>query len=150
VSITIHHNPDCGTSRNTLAMIRQSGEEPVVIEYLKTPPTREKLKELIAAMNIPVRALLREKGTPYAQLGLGDAKWTDDELLDCESARVLEADRHVKLLIQFAVEGSLSGAYSHSGQAQANSSAARLYRHLETVLDGPMCMDTCRANGGST
>jgi arsenate reductase len=82
VSITIYHNPDCGTSRNTLAMIRQSGEEPEIIEYLKHPPTREKLSELIAAMNIPVRALLREKGTPYAQLGLADTKWTDDELLD--------------------------------------------------------------------
>jgi arsenate reductase (glutaredoxin) len=63
-------------------MIRQSGEEPVVIEYLKTPPTRERLKELIAAMGIPVRALLRERGTPYAELGLGDPKWSDDQLLD--------------------------------------------------------------------
>ncbi len=82
MSITIYHNPDCGTSRNTLAMIRQSGAEPVVIEYLKTPPSREKLVELIAAMGIPVRALLREKGTPYKELGLDDPKWTDDELLD--------------------------------------------------------------------
>ena len=65
MSVTIYHNPDCGTSRNTLAMIRQSGVEPVVIEYLKTPPLRDRLKELIAAMKIPVRALLREKGTPY-------------------------------------------------------------------------------------
>ncbi len=82
MSITIYHNPDCGTSRNTLAMIRQRGEEPVVIEYLKTPPNRERLAQLIKAMNIPVRALLREKGTPYAELGLGDAKWTDDELIE--------------------------------------------------------------------
>ena len=66
MSITIYHNPDCGTSRNTLAMIRQSGVEPVVIEYLKTPPSRERLVELIKAMDIPVRALLREKGTPSA------------------------------------------------------------------------------------
>ncbi len=82
MSVTIYHNPDCGTSRNTLAMIRQSGVEPIVIEYLKTPPSREKLVELIAAMGIPVRALLREKGTPYKELGLDDPKWTDDELLD--------------------------------------------------------------------
>ena len=82
MTITIYHNPECGTSRNTLAMIRQSGEEPQVIEYLKTPPSREKLVELIAAMNATPRGLLREKGTPYAELGLGDAKWTDDELID--------------------------------------------------------------------
>lgn len=82
MTVTIYHNPDCGTSRNTLAMIRQSGEEPTVIEYLKTPPSREKLVELIAAMGIAVRALLREKGTPYKELGLQDPKWTDDDLLD--------------------------------------------------------------------
>jgi arsenate reductase (glutaredoxin) len=82
MSVTIYHNPDCGTSRNTLAAIRQSGEEPEVIEYLKTPPSRERLVELIKAMRIPVRALLREKGTPYAELGLADPKWTDDELID--------------------------------------------------------------------
>jgi arsenate reductase (glutaredoxin) len=82
MTVTIYHNPDCGTSRNTLAMIRQSGEEPTVIEYLKTPPSREKLVELIAAMGISVRALLREKGTPYKELGLDDPKWTDDDLLD--------------------------------------------------------------------
>ena len=78
MTVTIYHNPACGTSRNTLAMIRQSGEEPEVIEYLKTPPDRARLIELIAAMAIPVRALLREKGTPYAELGLADPKWSDD------------------------------------------------------------------------
>jgi arsenate reductase (glutaredoxin) len=82
VTITIYHNPACGTSRNTLAMIRQSGEEPVVIEYLKTPPGRERLVELLRKMDMPPRALLREKGTPYAELGLGDPKWTDDEIID--------------------------------------------------------------------
>jgi arsenate reductase len=81
MTITIYHNPDCGTSRNTLAMIRQSGEEPEVVEYLKTPPPRERLQELIAAMGITPRALLREKGTPYAELGLGDAKWTDEDIV---------------------------------------------------------------------
>jgi arsenate reductase len=82
MTITIYHNPDCGTSRNTLAMIRQSGEEPEVIEYLKTPPSRGRLVELIAAMGIKPRDLLREKGTPYGELGLGDTKWSDDELID--------------------------------------------------------------------
>jgi len=82
MTVTIYHNPSCGTSRNVLAMIRESGEEPVVIEYLKDPPARARLKELITAMGIPVRALLREKGTPYAELGLGNPKWSDDQLLD--------------------------------------------------------------------
>jgi arsenate reductase (glutaredoxin) len=82
MSITIYHNPNCGTSRNTLAMIRQSGVEPAIIEYLKTPPTRERLVELVNAMGIPVRALLREKGTPFHQLGLDDTRWTDDQLID--------------------------------------------------------------------
>lgn len=72
--ITIYHNPACGTSRNVLGLIRNSGEEPVVIEYLKTPPDRETLQRLIAAMGVPVRAVLREKGTPYAELGLDDSK----------------------------------------------------------------------------
>lgn len=82
MTITIYHNPACGTSRNTLAMIRQSGEEPEVIEYLKNPPSRQRLRELITAMGISVRDLLREKGTPYKELGLGDPKWSDDELMD--------------------------------------------------------------------
>ena len=82
MSVTIYHNPDCGTSRNTLAMIRQSGVEPTVIEYLKTPPPRDRLKELISAMGISVRALLREKGTPYQEFGLDDPKWTDEQLID--------------------------------------------------------------------
>ena len=81
-SVTIYHNPSCGTSRNTLALIRHGGIEPNVIEYLKSPPSRQRLEELIAAMEIPVRALLREKGTPYGELQLSDPKWTDDELLD--------------------------------------------------------------------
>ncbi|HCF7233610.1 arsenate reductase (glutaredoxin) [Achromobacter denitrificans] len=80
--ISIYHNPACGTSRNVLALIRNSGEEPTVIEYLKTPPDRETLTALIAAMGAPVRAVLREKGTPYAELGLDDAKWSDQQLID--------------------------------------------------------------------
>jgi arsenate reductase (glutaredoxin) len=95
MTITIYHNPACGTSRNTLAMIRQSGEEPEVIEYLKTPPSREKLVELIAAMGITPRALLREKGTPYAELGLGDPEWTDDELIDFMLAHPILINRPI-------------------------------------------------------
>ncbi|ENN86364.1 arsenate reductase [Rhizobium freirei PRF 81] len=82
MTVTIYHNPACGTSRNTLAMIRQSGEEPVVIEYLKTPPGREELVKLIAAMGLPVRDLLRQKGTPYDELGLCNPDLIDDQLLD--------------------------------------------------------------------
>ena len=80
--ITIQHNPVCATSRNTLALIRNSGVEPTVIEYLKTPPSKAQLKLLLMNMGIGVRSLLREKGTPFEELGLADPKWTDDELLD--------------------------------------------------------------------
>lgn len=95
MTITIYHNPDCGTSRNTLAIIRQSGEEPEVIEYLKTPPSREKLIELIAAMGTRPRDLLREKGTPYAELNLGDPKWSDDEILDFMLAHPILINRPI-------------------------------------------------------
>ena len=95
MSVTIYHNPACGTSRNTLAMIRQSGVEPEVIEYLKNPPSRARLIELISAMGIPVRALLREKGTPYAELGLADPKWSDDELIDFMMAHPILINRPV-------------------------------------------------------
>lgn len=81
MTITIYHNPKCGTSRNTLALIRNTGEEPVVIEYLQDPPSREKLLELITGMNLTPRELLRKKGTPYEELQLDDSKWSDDELI---------------------------------------------------------------------
>ena len=93
--ITIYHNPDCGTSRNTLAMIRQSGEEPQVIEYLKTPPSRQTLLALIAAMGITPRDLLRRKGTPYEALGLDDAKWSDDDLVDFMMAHPILINRPI-------------------------------------------------------
>ncbi|RZL45951.1 arsenate reductase (glutaredoxin) [uncultured Xylophilus sp.] len=80
--ITIYHNPACGTSRNVLALIRNSGEEPEVIEYLKSPPDRATLEGLIATMGVPVRDVLRQKGTPYDELGLNDPKWTDAQLVD--------------------------------------------------------------------
>ena len=80
--VTLFHNPSCGTSRNTLALIRHAGIEPVVIEYLATPPSRARLQGLLAAMGMSARAILREKGTPYAELRLGDPAWTEDQLLD--------------------------------------------------------------------
>lgn len=80
--VTIFHNPACGTSRNTLALIRHAGIEPTVVEYLKTPPAQERLRALIDAMGVPVRSVLREKGTPYAELELDDPAWSDDALID--------------------------------------------------------------------
>ncbi|WGJ93134.1 arsenate reductase (glutaredoxin) [Achromobacter mucicolens] len=80
-SITIYHNPACGTSRNVLGLIRNSGETPTIIEYLKTPPDAATLRSLIADMGISARELLRQKGTPYDELGLSDPKWTDDQLI---------------------------------------------------------------------
>jgi arsenate reductase len=79
---TIYHNPNCGTSRNVLAMIRNAGEEPRIIEYLKTPPSRDELIDLLGRMAISPRALLRRKGTPYDELGLDAPTWTDDQLID--------------------------------------------------------------------
>ena len=81
-TITIYHNPACGTSRNVLALIRNSGEEPAVIEYLKTPPDRATLERLLADLALPVREVLRQKGTPYDEMGLGDPEWTDAQLID--------------------------------------------------------------------
>jgi arsenate reductase len=91
----IYHNPACGTSRNTLAMIRNAGIEPHVIEYLKTPPSRALLQQLVARMGLSVRDLLREKGTPYAELGLGHAALTDDQLLDAMMAHPILINRPI-------------------------------------------------------
>jgi arsenate reductase (glutaredoxin) len=113
LSVTIYHNPACGTSRNTLAMIRQSGEEPEIIEYLKNPPDRARLIELIKAMGISVRALLRQKGTPYAELGLSDPKWSDDELIDFMLAHPILINRPIVV----------------------TAKGTRLCRPSETVLD---------------
>jgi arsenate reductase len=82
VSVTIYHNPACGTSRNTLALIRNAGVEPVVIEYVKTPPDRSTLLSLLERMHMSPRELLREKGTPYTELGLASEHWTDEQLID--------------------------------------------------------------------
>jgi arsenate reductase len=113
LSVTIYHNPACGTSRNTLAMIRKSGEEPEIIEYLKNPPDRARLIALIKAMGISVRALLRQKGTPYAELGLADPKWSDDELIDFMLAHPILINRPIVV----------------------TAKGTRLCRPSETVLD---------------
>ena len=94
-TVTIFHNPACGTSRNTLALIRNSGVEPEVIEYLKTPPSREQLADLIRRMGVPVREVLRRKGTPYAELGLDDPSLTDDHLLDAMMAHPILINRPI-------------------------------------------------------
>ncbi|MCJ2087722.1 arsenate reductase (glutaredoxin) [Methylobacterium sp. E-005] len=93
--VVIYHNPDCGTSRNALAMIRNAGVEPHVIEYLKTPPTRAMVRRLAARAGITVRDLLRETGTPYAALNLGDPALTEDKLLDAIAAHPILMNRPV-------------------------------------------------------
>ena len=93
MNVTIYHNPDCGTSRNTLALIRNAGVEPRVIEYLKTPPSLDELRTMIADAGLTVREALREKGTPYAELGLGDAALPDDALVDAMMAHPILINR---------------------------------------------------------
>jgi arsenate reductase len=95
MDVIIYHNPDCGTSRNALGMIRNAGVEPHVIEYLKTPPTRALLKQLIQRMGVTVRSVLREKGTPFNDLGLGDLSLTDDRLLDAMIAHPILINRPI-------------------------------------------------------
>ncbi|MDJ0388083.1 arsenate reductase (glutaredoxin) [Roseomonas sp. E05] len=95
MTVTIYHNPACGTSRNVLALIRNSGEEPEVIEYLRTPPSRAELAGLIRRMGVPVRDVLRQKGTPYQELGLGDPSLTDDQLLDAMMAHPILINRPI-------------------------------------------------------
>jgi arsenate reductase len=95
MDVIIYHNPDCGTSRNTLGLIRNAGIEPHVIEYLKTPPTRLLLRQLIERMGVRIRDVLREKGTPYAELGLGDPALTDDQLLDAMMAHPILINRPI-------------------------------------------------------
>src|SRR5215475_3542176 len=95
MDVVIYHNPDCGTSRNTLAMIRNAGIEPHVVEYLKTPPNRVLLKQLVARMGISVRDLLREKATPFGELGLGNPTLSDDELLDAMMAHPILINRPI-------------------------------------------------------
>ena len=93
--IVIYHNPECGTSHNTLALIRNAGIEPHVVEYLKTPPSRAEIVDLVARMGVPLRTILREKGTPFAELGLGDPGLTDDQLLDAIEAHPILLNRPI-------------------------------------------------------
>ena len=95
MTVTIYHNPACGTSRNVLALIRNSGEEPRIIEYLKTPPSRAELVDLIARMGVPVRAILREKGTPFHELGLDNPALSDDTLIDAMIAHPILINRPI-------------------------------------------------------
>jgi arsenate reductase len=93
MTVTIYHNPSCGTSRNTLALIRNAGIEPTIIEYLKSPPARKELKDLIRRAGLTVREAIREKGTPYAELGLDDPSFTDEQLLDAMEAHPILINR---------------------------------------------------------
>ncbi len=111
--VVIYHNPDCGTSRNVLGLIRNAGIEPHVIEYLKTPPSREMLLRLARRMNVPLRSILREKGTPYAELGLEDPKLSDDNLLDAMMTHPILINRPIVV----------------------SPNGVRLCRPSETVLD---------------
>jgi arsenate reductase (glutaredoxin) len=113
MTIVIYHNPACGTSLNTLAMIRQSGEEPEIVEYLKSPPSRERLIHLTRLMSIRPRDLLRRNGTPYEELGLDDPKWSDDQVIDFMIAHPILINRPIVL----------------------TSKGARLCRPSEAVLD---------------
>ena len=137
--ITIYHNPACGTSRNTLALIRNSGAEPDVIEYLKTPPGKERLQQLLAAMGIPACELLRQKGTPYEELGLGDPKWTEDELVDFMVQHPILMYRPVVVtqlgaklcrpseLVLDILPGEQKGAFSkEDGEAVVNAQGQRI------------------------
>jgi len=128
MSVTIYHNPACGTSRNTLAMIRATGTEPVIIEYLKTPPDKSRLRELLAGMGITARSLLREKTTPYTELGLADPKWTEDELLNFMLAHPILINRPIVV----------------------TPKGIRLCRPSETVmelLDKPLAADFIKEDG---
>ncbi len=140
--ITIYHNPDCGTSRNVLAMIRNSGEEPQVIEYLKTPPDRATLEGLIAAMGIGVRALLREKGTPYEALGLSDPKWSDAQLLDFMQQYPVLINRPIvvtplgtrlcrpsEVVLDILPQPQIAAFSKEDGEAVVNAQGERIAKH---------------------
>ena len=146
-NVTIYHNPACGTSRNTLALIRNSGEEPQVIEYLKTPPTREELKGLIQRMGVSVRDVLRQKGTPYAELGLGDPSLTDDQLLDAMMAHPILINRPFVVGprgTRLARKSSSAPWFSFSGVA------ARLNSTAVTAMPASFSAVSRSASFGST
>ena len=129
MTVTIYHNPACGTSRNTLAMIRQSGEDPVIIEYLKMPPSRAEIVSLAQKIGVPLRSLLREKGTPYAELGLSDESLSDDALLDAIEAHPILLNRPIvvtdkgarlcrpsELVLDILADGSIGSFTKEDGE----------------------------------
>jgi len=137
--VKIFHNPKCGTSRNTLALIRNSGVEPEVVLYLETPPSKEQLKKLIADMGIPVRDVLRQKGTPYEELDLGDAKWSDEELLDFMIAHPILINRPIvvtplgtklcrpsEVVLDILVERQLGAFTKEDGEVVINDKGLRV------------------------
>ena len=137
--ITIFHNPNCGTSRKKLALIRNSGVEPEVVLYLETPPSKEQLKKLIADMGIPVRDVLRQKGTPYEELDLGDAKWSDEELLDFMIAHPILINRPIvvtplgtklcrpsEVVLDILVERQLGAFTKEDGEVLINDKGLRV------------------------
>ncbi|MEY3923120.1 MAG: Arsenate reductase [Pseudomonadota bacterium] len=137
--VKIYHNPKCGTSRNTLALIRNSGVEPEVVLYLETPPSKEQLKKLIADMGIPVRDVLRQKGTPYEELDLGDAKWSDEELLDFMIAHPILINRPIvvtplgtklcrpsEVVLDILVERQLGAFTKEDGEVLINDKGLRV------------------------
>ena len=137
--VKIFHNPHCGTSRNTLALIRNSGVEPEVVLYLETPPSKEQLKQLIADMSIPVRDVLRQKGTPYDELDLGNAKWSDDELLGFMMAHPILINRPIVVtpigtklcrpseVVLDILEGPQRGAFTkEDGEVVINAKGSRV------------------------
>jgi arsenate reductase len=139
MSITIYHNPACGTSRNTLALIRNSGVEPEVVEYLKTPPSKVRLQQLLADMGLGARALLRQKGTPFDELELGDPKWTDDELLDFVVQHPILMNRPVvvtplgtrlcrpsEVVLELLVNPQLGAFSKEDGEAVVNEKGQRV------------------------
>ncbi|KQO77043.1 arsenate reductase (glutaredoxin) [Rhizobium sp. Leaf262] len=129
MTVTIYHNPACGTSRNTLAVIRQSGEEPVIIEYLKTPPSRAEIVSLAEKIGVPLRSLLREKGTPYTELGLSDESLSDDALLDAIETHPILLNRPIvvtdkgarlcrpsELVLDILADGSIGSFTKEDGE----------------------------------
>ncbi|ABX34927.1 MULTISPECIES: arsenate reductase (glutaredoxin) [Delftia] len=141
-TITIYHNPACGTSRNVLALIRNSGEEPTVIEYLKTPPDRATLQQLLVALALPVRDVLRQKGTPFDELGLGEPSWTDAQLIDFMLQHPILINRPIVVTplgtrlcrpsetVLDILPGAQQGAFSkEDGQAVIDAKGQRVANH---------------------
>ena len=137
--VKIFHNPDCGTSRNTLALIRNSGVQPEVVLYLETPPSKEQLKKLISDMSIPVRDVLRQKGTPYEELDLGNEKWSDEELFDFMMAHPILINRPIvvtpigtklcrpsEVVLDILVDAQLGAFTKEDGEVVINEKGSRV------------------------